>query len=109
MMIKFLHACILLSGFFFLQFESQMTNASLLITAIVTLAGVVTFLYLQNRALNRELHKQAEDHAKQMTLISEKHLEDYKDIIERNTKAFIEHSQSNREINTTLKEVQKKL
>src|SRR5213592_2932337 len=86
-----------------LQVESPITTVSLLITAITALATVVVFLFMYNKALNKEIRTMGDLFAKQLQEKSESfavklqevyrdQLKDNKEIIEKNTRAFVEHS-----------------
>lgn len=100
------------SGIYFMQIipdakEGVFGSSAIpyLITCITILASTIGFLFIYTKSLNKIIKSSSEQHSKQLQDIYENHLEDYKDLTEKNIRAFTENTASNREIAASTREL----
>jgi hypothetical protein len=90
-----------------LQIEAPVSVTSILITGITALSTVVIFQFYQNKALNKEIKSMAESFADKMREVYKEQIKDSREVVDKNTKAFHEHTsavQENSELTRELKE-----
>lgn len=89
----------------FIQIEAPVTQTSLLITAIAALSAVVVVLFFYNKALNKEIKAMSESFTNKLQDVYKEQLKDHKELIEKNTKAFVEHTNAVKENSQVTKEL----